>query len=101
MDKHCELLANVYRRRVLVVLSEQHSEQQPIYVPEDIHVGEKSIESLQLRLHHNHLPRLEDMGFIQWDQDSNEVYRGPSFDDIQPFLEVLEGHMNESLTALK
>jgi len=101
MDKHYELLANVYRRRVLVALSNQTSDPEPVFIPEDICPGEKSVESLQLKLHHKHLPRLEEPGFIQWDREASEVYRGPRFDDIEPFIELLKTHMNESLTGLK
>jgi len=101
MDEWCEILANVYRRRVLVALSTKNPDQEPVFIPEDISPGEKSIEPLQFALHHDHLPRLEEMGFIKWDREASEVYRGPRFDDIEPLLEVLESHMNESLTALK
>lgn len=43
-----------------------------------------------IELYHTHLPALEQAGYIEWDQDSNAVSRGPNYPEIEPFLRVLE-----------
>lgn len=49
-------------------------------------------------LHHIHLPKLAEYGFIEWDQDENSVARGPRFDEIRPYLELLDESRDESRT---
>jgi len=44
-------------------------------------------------MQHVHLPKLADHGFIDWDQDTQRVTKGPQFDEIEPLLTVLrENH---------
>jgi hypothetical protein len=40
-------------------------------------------------MQHVHLPKLADHGFIDWDQDTQRVTKGPQFDEIEPLLTVL------------
>lgn len=42
-----------------------------------------------LRLHHVHLPKLADYGFIRWNRDAHVITKGPRFDEIRPVLELL------------
>lgn len=41
------------------------------------------------------LPNLEEYGFIECNQDANEVVKGPMFDEIRPLLELLKDHEDE------
>ncbi|WP_246989248.1 DUF7344 domain-containing protein [Halorientalis marina] len=95
MDKQFEALTNIHRRRLLVALLNHNSQRDSIIVPEDIHEGEKTLEKLQTKLYHWHLPVLEEAGFIRWNQDTHEVVKGPKFDDIRPLLELLQDHADE------
>jgi len=49
----------------------------------------------EIRLRHNHLPKLEQAGYIEWDQDTGSISEGPNFDEIKPMLELLETHADE------
>ena len=35
------------------------------------------------------------MGFIEWDQEDQQIERGPNYDEIIPLLELLVEHENE------
>ncbi|WP_231189287.1 transcriptional regulator [Haladaptatus sp. DYF46] len=42
-----------------------------------------------IAMQHIHLPKLADHGFIDWDQETQRVTKGPQFDEIEPLLTVL------------
>jgi hypothetical protein len=48
-----------------------------------------------LSMHHVHLPKLEDRGFVRVDRERNRIRRGPNFDDIEPLLRVIDDHTDE------
>jgi hypothetical protein len=41
---------------------------------------------------HVHLPKLDAAGYIVWDDRTREVSRGPRFDEVEPFLELVQTH---------
>ncbi|MGA9401220.1 hypothetical protein [Haladaptatus sp.] len=40
-------------------------------------------------MQHVHLPKLEDYGYIDWNRISEQVTKGPQFDEIKPLLTLL------------
>lgn len=48
-------------------------------------------------LHHNHLPKLESAGYLEWNRSSNTVSRGPNFFEVEPFVRLLNGYPGEFL----
>jgi hypothetical protein len=46
-------------------------------------------QSQSIAMHHVHLPRLEDHGFITWNQETGEITKGPQFGEIEPLLRTL------------
>jgi DNA-binding transcriptional ArsR family regulator len=46
-------------------------------------------EGLELALVHNHLPKLEDRGLVEWDPHERSVSRGPDFEEAEPALRTL------------
>lgn len=44
---------------------------------------------------HNHLPRLEEAGVIEWDRKGSKIYRGPEFERIEPLLRLIDEHEDE------
>ena len=93
MDRILEALGSRYRRLILLLLKEGLVEQKvdlKVRAESDIDKTKPEIE-----LVHNHLPRLEDAGYIKWDQETDEISKGPCFKEINPFLELLENHADE------
>jgi len=95
-----ELLSAQHRRRILLVLCESDS----IQIPEGVQArgatqaqkpsNDRPPEtnesmSLELQLVHNHLPKLQSEGLIEWDQETQAVTRGPRFETVEPALETL------------
>lgn len=99
------LLAEAYRRRVLGLLYEADS----VEIPDDLRKrgpidespsGEgpviqqqnfdgTSSRQVEIQLNHNHLPKLENEEYIEWDRDTGTVSRGPKFDEIEPVVGTL------------
>lgn len=46
-------------------------------------------------MRHNHLPRLDDHGFVEWDRENDLVTKGSKFEQIEPFLLALDEHRDE------
>ncbi|WP_084186471.1 helix-turn-helix domain-containing protein [Haladaptatus litoreus] len=82
-----DALANPARRRLLVELREHDSRSEWMAVEQD---------RRQPAMHHKHLPRLEDKGFIHWNKDAYEVKTGPQFGNIRPVLKFLDEHSDRS-----
>lgn len=85
-----QAVANKHRRRLLVALREQNPQPTDGAVPQKLYERDGEANGLQIEFRHNHLPRLEDAEFITWDRDTNEITKGPNFDDLQPLLELIE-----------
>ncbi|WP_440008907.1 DUF7344 domain-containing protein [Halomicrococcus sp. SG-WS-1] len=92
-----DVLANTYRRRLLMTLLAHDSQDGSLRIPADIIVSDEDIDRLTISMTHVHLPKLEDMGLIEWDQNTNEVRKGPKFEEIQPLLQLLDSHADEFL----
>jgi hypothetical protein len=53
------------------------------------------LEVTQISLDHAHLPKLADMGFVEWDRDAGELTKGPSWEEIAPLLQLLYDHRDD------
>ena len=81
------------RQRRLILLTLKHDE----VIPERdvLFRGGDEIDDAELQLVHNHLPRLEEAGYIEWDRDSGTISKGPRYDEIKPLLDLIENHADE------
>jgi len=43
----------------------------------------------QVRMYHVHLPKLDDIGVVDWDREADTIRRGPNFAETEPILDVL------------
>ena len=77
-----DVLSNVHRRRLLVALRDKN--------PQNDGTNTTGVEESQreraILMRHVHLPKLADHGYIDWDQESNRVTKGPQFDEIRSLL---------------
>lgn len=93
-----EALANSYRRQLLLALLEENPGDDDEFAPRDL-LGEGTTTDARaptrLESIHVHLPKLADMGFIEWDHDAGELSRGPNWEQIAPLLRMLHEERDE------
>lgn len=94
IDDIMAMLANEHRRQLLAALIE-HNPQAEIQIPEGIQMEDEQLDDLQIEMYHNHLPRLENAGFIRWNKEQHVVVKGPEFEQIKPVLEMFEENADE------
>jgi DNA-binding transcriptional ArsR family regulator len=87
-DKILETLTERQRRVVLILLKRGAVETEG-----DLLFRNK--DETKAALVHNHLPKLEEAGYIEWDRESGTIEKGPEFDEIEPLLELIEEHSEE------
>jgi hypothetical protein len=93
-DNLLDALAHIQRRTLLVaLLSHNPQDDDSIVIDGDESADEELSRLIQMR--HVHLPKLEQYGFIMWNRQTNEVSKGPHFDEIRPLLELLQNHEDE------
>ena len=90
LDDAIAVLADQYRRRLLVALLEQEPEA-PLRVGDAVGTVANR-ETVTTRLQHAHLPKLADSGYIVWDREGHTIWRGPHFEDVQPLLAFIADH---------
>ena len=95
VDEIFEALSDPYRRQLLLSLLEHNPQDDDDRDPLNIISDDVEPEVLEIELVHNHLPKLEEMGFIRWDRDANEIRKGPNWGDIAPLLILIEEHGDE------
>lgn len=91
VDSMMDALRKLERRQILLAILD---------TDKPVRAGDLATEvdsvATEIRLHHLHLPKLNSVGYIEWDPDTQTVTRGPQFDDIEPLLQLLneyvEGH---------
>lgn len=90
LDSAFDALGHRQRRLLLVSLLE-HNPQDDSPVIWSTERDSKAMDHL-VTMHHVHIPKLEAGGYIEWDRESQEVSRGPNFEEIRPLLELLADH---------
>lgn len=60
------------------------------FSPADFMPDNAEQERFHRELYHVHFPKLEDSGFIDWDRDRDRITHGPRFEELYPFLDLLE-----------
>ncbi len=80
------------RRRVLLGVLER-SPREERTLSEELAAG-RDVERNRVRaqLRHVHLPKLVVTGYVEWNESTGEITRGPAFDELVPLLRVLDGH---------
>ncbi|MFP4627311.1 MAG: hypothetical protein ACLFNI_12080 [Natronomonas sp.] len=91
MDRILDSMCSRHRRLILLLLKHGSVETEA-----DMMVrGGNNIEEIEKNLTRNHLPRLEEAGYIEWNRDTGEISKGPRFDELKPLLELIENHADE------
>jgi hypothetical protein len=89
-----DAVGDIQRRKLLVaLLTHNPQDDESVAIVADESADEELTRLVEMQ--HVHLPKLEDYGFITWNRDTNEVSKGPNFEEIRPLLELLRDHENE------
>lgn len=86
-----EALAAPYRYQILVALSDVDVQDCLIFNSSglQVHRNSEDHKATQIELLHVHLPKLTDLGFIEWDRKTGCISKGDRWNEIVPLLEVL------------
>ncbi len=95
VDDMFAALSDPYRRQLLLSLLEHNPQDDDDRDPLNVVSDDVEPDVLETELVHNHLPKLESKGFIRWDQETNEISKGPNWGDIAPLLVVIDEHQDE------
>lgn len=90
LDRYLKALAYENRRQLLYELEAR--EEEAVSVSEDV-LGtqqQSDVEGVHAEYYHIHLPKLEELGIVDWDQNAGIVRRGPVFEKVSPLLEIVK-----------
>jgi len=93
-DEAFDVLRSPYRRRLVMTLLD-HNPEDDTAIPEGLTTTDEELEKMLIQMTHVHLPKLEDLGVVEWDREKNVVTRGPAFDELRPLLELIDRHRDE------
>jgi len=97
IDDHFDALADEQRREVLLAILDKNPRDDRS-VTTTVRANEE--RSRATKLHHVHLPKLEEYGLIDWNRGRHEITKGPLFDQIRPLLVFLEENQDELVGSL-
>ncbi|WP_187695785.1 DUF7344 domain-containing protein [Haloplanus rubicundus] len=95
LDRIFDVLKHPYRRRILMLVSEHNPRDEDEFSVGELATEDDDLELLTTELYHVHLPKLADAGYIEWDEDTHTIRRGPNFDEIAPLLRLMDDHQDE------
>lgn len=84
-DEIADALGHQERRRIVVELMEHN----PVAQREAVEKASRPSRGSEVELVHRHLPKLDHIGYIDWDQDSGTITKGPYWKDIKPVVQML------------
>lgn len=90
IDRVLDAFQDPYRRLILVHLREGR-----VSDVDDLLLRGADGAGAELSLEHEHLPKLADAGYVEWDRETGAVERGPAFEEVEPLLDLLERHGDE------
>jgi hypothetical protein len=89
LDELFDVLSHGHRRHILRGLADPNRQTGAgIGTITRMEDGESDV--IELKLRHDHLPKLDECGLVDWDPEAGTLARGPRFGDVEPFLEALE-----------
>lgn len=95
LNRSLDAISHPYRRRILTRLHDRNPREESSFTTDSVADDIDDDDWLQLEIHHRHLPKLADLGFVDWDREENVVRRGPRFDEVAPLIELMVKHREE------
>lgn len=93
-DELLEVLANSYRRELLLALLKHNPQDDTESDPLDIHDSD-TFEESEFDIFMNHIPMLEQLGVVEWNQEADEIVKGPDWDEFAPLLKLIADNKDE------
>lgn len=95
-----DALGHRYRRRLLVALSEHNPQPARGRLDAEFLVESGSVAAAgrrtdEIGIVHNHLPKLDNYGYVTWGGVTGDISKGPNWDDIEPVVEFLKANEDE------
>lgn len=92
VDDAFNALTHHDRRQLLLALADHYLQRDHSldYLDDVAFDSSDNIEDIHARMHHTHLPMLEEAGFIERYDGGREVSIGRNFDEIRPLLQVID-----------
>ncbi|WP_200840196.1 helix-turn-helix transcriptional regulator [Halorubrum sp. JWXQ-INN 858] len=90
-----EVLSHPFRRQVLFYLCEHTPDSEGELTVGALKTGGDDPDVLTIQLRHLHFPKLANAGYIEWEESTDTVRRGPMFDEVEPFLRLMHDHRDE------
>lgn len=97
-DATVHMLRNIDRRRILLAVSDHNPRDEDEFTPESQaskDADDDDLKHIKTGLDHVHLPELAEQGYIEWDAETQTIWRGPNLDEIAPLLRLLDDHRDE------
>jgi hypothetical protein len=95
-DDILDALADPYRRQLLVAMVEKNPQQDDDVDPlNTVNHAEVDTEALRTKLVHQHLPKLDQLGFIEWDRETGDISKGPDWEEVAPLLRLIQEHRHD------
>lgn len=90
LDDLFEILSHGYRRYILWILADPEGRTGGTVETDRFMAAGGEPDILRLELRHNHLPKLDDAGLVDWNPETGTLGRGPRFAEVEPFLTVID-----------
>ncbi|WP_276258973.1 DUF7344 domain-containing protein [Haloglomus litoreum] len=88
-DSAFEALTHEQRRTLLLALLESNPQEAGVASLTGKSELTDAEQREQIEMFHVHLPKLEDYGYIEWNKETDQIIKGPQFDEIRPLLECI------------
>lgn len=95
LDRVFRALSKSMRRRVLLALMRKNPREDDEFETVEFRPEDTARETISIELRHAHLPKLDEAGFIDWNEETGVVTRGEDFEEIRPLLELMDDHRDE------
>ncbi|MFW5917773.1 MAG: DUF7344 domain-containing protein [Halorubrum sp.] len=99
-DRALNALSHSCRRRLLFKLYEEVNcgDRESIT---RVGIDPFETERKRVRLHHSHLPKLEEYGYVRWSEAEETIRTGPRWEEIEPLLELIYAHLYDLSPSLR
>lgn len=88
-------LANQYRQQICLAPMEANTQSTADLESANFLGTEDRSDTLdvsQAELYHIHIPKLHELGYIDWDRDTGNITKGSNWHEIAPLLHLIHDH---------